>query len=78
MKKIIFKCTVCGWKVSYNNTLQNSTTFTCTNCKTEYDESIFTSSRTRNSSKHFKKYGILIAILSAFYLLFLVYRVLID
>ena len=78
MKKISFKCTVCGLKVSYNKSLQNSTTFTCSNCNTEYDESIFTSFRTRSSRKHFKKYGFLIAILSAFYLLFLVYRILIN
>jgi predicted RNA-binding Zn-ribbon protein involved in translation (DUF1610 family) len=78
MKKISFKCTVCGWKVSYNKNLQNSTTFTCPNCNTEYDESIFTSSRTRSSRIYFKKYGILIAIISAFYLLFLVYRIFID
>ena len=78
MKKIIFKCMVCGWKVSYNKNLQNSTTFSCSNCNTEYDESIFKSSKKRSPRIYFKKYGILIAIISAFYLLFLVYRIFID
>ena len=78
MKKISFKCTVCGGKVNYTKNLQTSTTFTCSNCNTEYDESIFTSFRKRSSRTHFKKYGLLIAILSAFYLLFLVYRILIK
>jgi len=78
MKKIIFKCTVCGWKVSYNKNLQNSTAFTCSNCNTEYDASIFKSSRKRSSRIYFKKYGFLLAILGAIYILSLVYRILIN
>ena len=58
MKKISFNCTECGWEVTYNKNLQNSPTFTCSNCNTEYDETIFTSSRTRNPRRYFKKYGI--------------------
>ena len=78
MKKINFKCTVCGWKVSYNKSLQNSTAFTCSNCNTEYDTSIFESSKKRSPRIYFKKYGILLAILGALYILSLVYRILIN
>ena len=53
MKKINFKCTVCGCKVSYNKKLENLTTFTCSNCNAEYDENIFKSTKKRNSRIYF-------------------------
>ena len=74
MKKIDFKCTVCDCKVSYNKKLEN---FTCSNCNAEYDGSIFKSSKKRSFGLYFKKYGFLLAILSALYLVYLVYRILI-
>ncbi|KKN27555.1 hypothetical protein LCGC14_0863520 [marine sediment metagenome] len=77
MKKINFKCTICGSIVRYNKKLENPTIFTCSTCHAEYDESIFKSSKKRNSRIYFKKYGFILAIVSALYLIFLVYRILI-
>lgn len=74
MKKIDFKCTICGYKVSYNIKLES---FTCSNCNTEYDKNIFTFSKKRKFGIYFKKYGFLLAVISAIYLIYLVYRILI-
>lgn len=77
MKKIKFKCTICGSIVRYNKKLENPTIFTCSNCHAEYDQSIFNSPNKRSSRIYFKKYGFLIAILGGLYLISLVFRILI-
>ena len=74
MKKIDFKCTVCGYKASYDISLES---IRCSNCNTEYDKNIFISSKKPKFRIYFKKYGFLLAVLSALYLLYLVYRILI-
>jgi len=74
MKKIDFKCIICGYKESYNIKLER---LTCPNCNTEYDKSMFTFSKKRKFGIYFKKYGFLLAIISSIYLLYLVYRILI-
>jgi hypothetical protein len=74
MKKIDFKCTICGYK-AYEISLES---FRCLNCNTEYDRSIFKFSKKQKSGIKFKKYGFLLAILSTLYLIFLVYRILIN
>ena len=74
MKKNGFKCTICGYKVSYAMKVE---AFTCPNCNTEYDKSIFAFSKKRKFGIYFKKYGFLLAILSSLYLLYLVYRILV-
>ena len=74
MKKIDFKCTVCGYENKYDMSLES---FKCSNCHTEYDKSVFRFSKKQKTGVKFKKYGFLIAILSAFYLIYLIFRILV-
>ena len=65
-------CTICDSKLNYNEDLD---TFTCSACNANYDGDIFHFSKKRKFSFRFKKYGLLIALLGALYLIYLTYRI---
>ena len=71
MKKT-YKCLVCEDKVEFN---EESNKFICTKCNAEYDLDIFNSKRKFNLKLKFRRYGLIFALLSAFYLLWLIYRI---
>jgi len=72
MKSKNIKCTICDSKLNYNDDLDN---YTCSVCNANYDAGIFQFSHERKFSFRFKKYGLLIALLGAFYLMYLTYRI---
>ena len=72
MKIKNIKCTICDSKLDYNEDLGN---FTCSVCNANYDGDIFHFSKKRKFSFRFKKYGLLIALLGALYLIYLTYRI---
>ncbi len=72
MKRKNIKCTICDSELNYNDNLDN---YACSVCNANYDAGIFQFSHERKFSFRFKKYGILIALLGALYLIYLTYRI---
>ena len=66
-------CTICNSKLNYNEDLDK---FTCSVCNASYEGDIFhVKNYERKFSLRFKKYGLLIALLGALYLIYLTYRI---
>ena len=72
MKIKNIKCIICDSKLNYNEDLNN---FTCSACSATHDADIFHFSKKREFLFRFKKYGLLIALLGALYLIYLTYRI---
>ena len=72
MKMKNIKCTISSSKLEYNEELEQ---FTCPECNTIYEKDIFKFSKERKFTFRFKKYGLLIALLAALYLIYLTYRI---
>ena len=71
MKKT-HKCLLCEDKVEFN---EESNKFICTRCNAEYDLSVFDSKKKLKFNIKFRRYGLIFALLSAFYILWLIYRI---
>ena len=71
MKKS-YKCLLCKDKVEFN---EESNKFICTKCNAEYESNVFNSNKKFNFNVKFRRYGLLFALLSALYLLYLIYRI---
>ena len=71
MGKKQLKCILCGGNVIYNNVTDN---LMCSECNAHHSTDMFNSNQTKRVKFGIKKIRILIAILGAFYLLWLLSR----